>query len=209
MKRFVRHIYQVLVVVILIMTMMQCSVSEQRQAPIIPVEKFLSGDIAFRRGESMVSEVVMYNDVDGKYSHVGIVVETDSGLMIVHSVPGENRNSPDYDLIQMETVEKYFAPEVAEKGEILRMDLDSVQRSLLNNFALEKVCQKVPFDHNYDLSDTTKLYCTELLQHLYAKIGVDLAQGRITAINVPGMTNDYLMPSDIYHNDKLKSIFIY
>lgn len=198
-----------LIIIISTMTMMQCTVSESRQVPIVPIEQFLPGDIAFRRGESMVSEVVMYNDVDGKYSHVGIVVDSDSGLMVVHSVPGENAKNPNYDLIVIESIERFFAPEVAEKGEILRMDLDSSQRSLLSKFAIEKVCQKVPFDHNYDLSDTTKLYCTELLQHLYEKIGVDLAQGRITSINVPGMSNDYIMPSDIYHNNKLKSIFIY
>ncbi len=188
---------------------MQCSVSEQRQIPNISTEMFNSGDIAFRRGESIVSEVVMFNDIDGKYSHVGIVVESDSGLMIVHSVPGENTNSPNYDLIIIESFEKFFAPEVATNGEILRMELDSTQRKLLSKFAIEKVSQKVPFDHSYDLSDTTKLYCTELLQHLYEKIGVDLAQGRVTSINVPGMANDYIMPSDIYHNNKLKSIFIY
>lgn len=199
----------ILTAFLLLASFTQCMSKEVGDEVDIPLDGLCVGDIAFRRGESIASEVVMYNDVDGKYSHVGIVVETDSGLMIVHSVPGENRNSPNYDLILMERVEKYFSPEVAEKGEIMRMDLDSTQRRLLNKFAVEKVSQNVPFDHNYDLSDTTKLYCTELLQHLYAKIGIDLAQGRITSINVPGMSNDYIMPSDIYHNNKLKSIFVY
>ncbi len=191
------------------MMMVQCNGSVKQSLPQIPIEKIQQGDIVFRRGESMASEVVLFNDVDGKYSHVGIIVECDSGMMVVHAVPGENKKLPDYDLIVMERIDKFFSPEAAVKGEIMRMDLDSTQRSLLSKLAIEKVEQKVPFDHNYDLSDTTKLYCTELLQLIYEKIGVNLAQGRITSINVPGMTNDYIMPSDIYHNDKLKTIFIY
>lgn len=197
------------IIVIISMMMVQCDGSVKKSLPQIPIEKIQQGDIVFRRGESMASEVVLFNDADGKYSHVGIVVECDSGMMVVHAVPGENPKLPNYDLIVMERIDKFFAPEAAVMGEIMRMDLDSTKCCLLSKLAIEKVKQKVPFDHNYDLSDTTKLYCTELLQHLYEKIGIDLAQGRITSINVPGMTNDYIMPSDIYHNDKLKSIFIY
>ena len=197
-------------IIISILTMIQCSGPEQpKLSPKIPIEKLQAGDIAFRRGESIASEVVLYNDIDGRYSHVGLVVETDSGLMVAHSVPGETSTQETIDVIQIEHINHFFEPKVSVRGEIMRMNLDSVQRHLLNILALKKVDDKVPFDHNYDLSDTTKLYCTELLQLLFKNIGIDLAQGRITPINVPGLSNNYIMPSDIYNNNNLKTIFYY
>ena len=210
MSNIARHTLYTIAIILSMMTMIQCSGVEQpKSSPQIPIEKLQAGDIAFRRGESIASEVVIYNDIDGRYSHVGIVVETDSGLMIVHSVPGETTTQENVDIIQLEHINQYFAPKVSVRGEIMRMDLDSAQRNLLSKSALKKVSEKVPFDHNYDLADTTKLYCTELIQLLYKNIGIDLAEGRITPINVPGLSNDYIMPSDIYKNKNLKTIFNY
>ncbi len=205
-----KHILkQAVLGVIISIGMIQCSVPEARQVPRIPVDSLLAGDIVFRRGEGMASDIVTYKDRDGKYSHVGIIVDSDSGLMVVHSVPGEHPQQSGSDVIRIEPINQFFAPEVSHNGEIMRIDLDSEQRKRLSSLAIEKVSRKIPFDHNYDLTDTASLYCTELLQLLYKNIGIDLAQGRTTHINVPGMTNDYIMPSDIYHNLNLKQIYIY
>lgn len=191
------------------MTMFQCSYKVNNESsPQIPIEILQAGDIAFRRGESIASEIVLHNDINGKYSHVGLVVETDSGLMIVHSVPGEISTNEISDIIQIEHIDNYFARNVSVRGKIMRMNLDSAQRKTLFFLALKKVQEKVPFDHNYDLSDTTKLYCTELIQLLFKNIGIDIAQKRITTINVPGLNTKYIMPSDIYSNNNLKTIFI-
>ena len=210
MSKTFKHLLYSIAFIISILMMIQCSVAEQpKSSPQIPIEKLQAGDIAFRRGESIASEVVVYNDIDGRYSHVGLVVETDSGKRIVHSVPGETTTPESIDIIQIDRIEQYFAPKVSVRGEIRRMNLDSAQRNTLNQLALKKIDEKVPFDHNYDLLDTTKLYCTELIQLLYKNIGIDLAQGRITPINVPGLSNDYIMPSDIYNNNNLTTIFIY
>ena len=210
MSNYFKHTLYTIAIIISILTMIQCSGPEQpKLSPKIPIEKLQAGDIAFRRGEGIASEVVLYNDIDGRYSHVGLVVETDSGLMVAHSVPGETSTQETIDVIQIEHINHFFEPKVSVRGEIMRMNLDSVQRHLLNILALKKVDDKVPFDHNYDLSDTTKLYCTELLQLLFKNIGIDLAQGRITPINVPGLSNNYIMPSDIYNNNNLKTIFYY
>lgn len=210
MSNYFKHTLYTIAIIISILTMIQCSGPEQpKLSPKIPIEKLQAGDIAFRRGESIASEVVLYNDIDGRYSHVGLVVETDSGLMVAHSVPGETSTQETIDAIQIEHINHFFEPKVSVRGEIMRMNLDSVQRHLLNILALKKVDDKAPFDHNYDLSDTTKLYCTELLQLLFKNIGIDLAQGRTTPINVPGLSNNYIMPSDIYNNNNLKTIFYY
>ena len=187
--------------------LVQCNVPARTQVPTIPIELLQEGDIVFRRGYGFASEMVVYNDADGKYSHVGVVVNSEKGLMIAHSVPGGD--AEENDIMRLERIEQFYSAESSSCGEIVRMELDSLQRRRLSEMAVAKANEKIPFDHNYDLSDTTALYCTELVQLLYRNIGIDLAEGRITRLNAPGFSSDYLMPSDIYQNRNLKTIFKY
>lgn len=187
--------------------LVQCNVPTRTQVPTIPIELLQEGDIVFRRGYGFASEMVVYNDADGKYSHVGVVVNSEKGLMIAHSVPGGD--AEENDIMRLERIEQFYSAESSSCGEIVRMELDSLQRRRLSEMAVAKANEKIPFDHNYDLEDTTALYCTELVQLLYRNIGIDLAEGRITRLNAPGFSSDYLMPSDIYQNRNLKTIFKY
>ena len=187
--------------------LVQCNVPARTQVPTIPIELLQEGDIVFRRGYGFASEMVVYNDADGKYSHVGVVVNSEKGLMIAHSVPGGD--AEENDIMRLERIEQFYSAESSSCGEIVRMELDSLQRRRLSEMAVAKANEKIPFDHNYDLEDTTSLYCTELVQLLYRNIGIDLAEGRITRLNAPGFSSDYLMPSDIYQNRNLKTIFKY
>ena len=187
--------------------LVQCNVPARTQVPTIPIELLQEGDIVFRRGFGFASEMVVYNDADGKYSHVGVVVNSEKGLMIAHSVPGGD--AEENDIMRLERIEQFYSAESSSCGEIVRMELDSLQRRRLSEMAVAKANEKIPFDHNYDLEDTTALYCTELVQLLYRNIGIDLAEGRITRLNAPGFSSDYLMPSDIYQNRNLKTIFKY
>lgn len=125
----------------------------------------------------------------------------------MHAVPGENPDGRD--IVMSTDICDFFATDKAIKGEIMRLELDSLQRQSISHQAMEKVRLQVPFDHGYNLNDTSKLYCTELLQLLYRNIGIDLAPGRITKINAPGFTGNYIFPSDIYKNTTLKSIFFF
>lgn len=204
MKSFCTHIIMSVVVCVM---MIQCSVSEQSHLPKIPVELLQEGDIAFRRGYGIASQMVLHNDVNGMYSHVGVVVRTDEGLMIVHSVPGDSNS--DSEMVRIESVAQFYDVEASQCGAILRMDLNSLQRRRLNSMAIRKACEQIPFDHEYNVNDTSSLYCTELVELLYANIGEDLSEGRMTLINVPGFSNEYIMPSDIYSNKRLRTIFKY
>lgn len=202
-----RPIFNILLLVACAMGMIQCSSQQQKPTLDIPVNLLQEGDIVFRRGEGFTSDIVAYNDADGKYSHVGIIAKVDSNLVIVHAVPGESDDGRD--IVKAVKLEDFFAPDKALKGEIMRITLNSEQRQNISHRAIKKACSQVEFDHQYNIDDTSKLYCTELLQLLFGHIGIDLAQGRITHINVPGMTGNYIMPSDIHKNPELESIFIF
>ncbi len=178
-------------------------------APEIPLGEIKPGDLAFRRGEGIVSDVVLFNDADGLYSHIGIVVSHNDTLKVVHAVPGENDSRGDFDRVKIDLLADFFAPERALRGEIKRMEMTDSLRHAISTAAISKAAAKVKFDHNYNLADTSKLYCTELVQLIFSNSGIDLAEERITPISCPGLSRDYLMPSDIYKNRKLTTIFIY
>ena len=203
------RIAHIFITIVAVCSLSQCTINDNRQEVEIPLDKICVGDIAFRRGEGFTSNIVAYKDADGKYSHVGVIAQSDSGLVVVHAVPGDHPTQGGYDIVRAESLSEYFARNNAGKGAIMRIALDSTQQAVINNLALKKAMQQVEFDHQYNLDDTTKLYCTELLQHIFKAAGIDLAQGRITTINAPGMSNNYIMPSDIHHNPDLKTIFIY
>ena len=63
------------------------------------------------------------------------------------------------------------------------------------------------FDHSYDLSDTTEMYCTELVDFAYRKAGIELAEGRISRVDVPAFGGTYLLPSDLAANHRLQMIY--
>ena len=185
----------------------QCTSSVEKKAVDLPISDFQAGDVVFRRGESMASRVVLFNDPDGEYSHVGMIVQSDSGLLVVHALPGTHPTQAGEDLVRAERLSEFFAPENALYGKVMRLPLNSTQKGELSYRALQKVEEQTEFDHDYDFQDTTKLYCTEFLQLLYAHVGIDLAEGRTTRINIPGLHADLIMPADVHRNKRLKTVF--
>lgn len=200
----INHIAIGLLSMILLLAIVACDDTNSHQ-PIIPTEKLMQGDIAFRKGEGFVSDVVLYNDADGLYSHIGLIVNHNDSIKVVHSVPGEG----DYDGVKIEPIEMFYATSRAVKGEVLRMELNDEQRRVIGEIAIKKGIDKIEFDHDYNLNDTTQVYCTELIKLLFNHIGINIVEGRSTRVNIPGMSGDYIMPSDIYRNKKLISIYKY
>ena len=165
------------------------------------------GDIVFRRGEGMMSRIVLIGDVGGEYSHIGMVVSDEGNLKIAHAVPGEPDYEGDFDRVKLDALETFFSKHHASRGAVVRLELNAEQKATLSHLAITKANKKIEFDHNYNLTDTTKLYCTEFLQLVYSNIGINLNEGRKTTAFIPGMQGDYIMPSDIYKNKNLKKIY--
>lgn len=209
MLTFCRILLQAAISLFIAINMVACTVETTADKMDIPTDSFLPGDIAFRRGESLVSDIVLFNDKDGKYSHVGVIVCQDDSLMVAHAVPGEAESRDDFDRVKIEPIERFFHPDRAVHGEVMRLEISPVQRDYISRQAIAKAEAKIRFDHGYNAADTTKLYCTEFVQLIFANSGVDLCQGRVTHIACPGYVNDCLMPSDVYRNKNLNTIFSY
>ena len=165
-----------------------------------PADSMHEGDLVFRRGNGVASHAVVGADPDGRYSHIGIVARDGGEMVVVHSVPGEAGEDGAPDRVKVEAVASFFAPDKAREGALLHFTCDSTVARRAARLALEIAARGVEFDHDYDLGDTCRLYCTELVHHVYSRCGIDVTEGRRTHLALPGFTGDYIMPSDIYES---------
>lgn len=166
----------------------------------LPAESMHEGDLVFRRGCGITSYAVVRSDPGGRYSHIGVVARDGGEMVVVHSVPGEAGEDGAPDRVKVEAVASFFAPDKAREGALLHFTCDSTVARRAARLALEIAARGVEFDHDYDLGDTCRLYCTELVHHVYSRCGIDVTEGRRTHLALPGFTGDYIMPSDIYES---------
>jgi uncharacterized protein YycO len=164
------------------------------------------GDLVFRRGIGMASRFVLTTDKAGLYSHIGIVVNYNNEHMIVHAVPGENKtNEPDY--IKMESFHDFFSRDNSKSGAILRLKSHEEENSIAAEKALEKYFAQIEFDHQYNLNDSLKMYCTELIWFVFDYAGIEISNGKRTFLNLPLLKGEFIFPSDIYSNENLEKLF--
>ncbi|MBR1804018.1 MAG: hypothetical protein IJ775_03825 [Muribaculaceae bacterium] len=181
---------------------------QQAQAPAVPLEVLQEGDLGLRRGSSVASNIVVMMDSDATYSHVGIVARRAGEWVVVHAVPDE-RDDGGVDTIKADPVATFFQPSRAQTGAIARLDADRTLRQAAAQVALAMVASRKEFDHDYDWTDTTRLYCTQLVQQCYAQAGIDVTQGHQQRVDAPGFHGWYVFPSDLMVNPKMRIIYEY
>ena len=164
------------------------------------------GDLLFRRGTGFVGHVVTMADTEGRYSHVGIVAYKDSTPFVVHAVPHEHDFEGDFDRVKCEDARSFIGRYTECVAGIYRPQVSDSLKSIAANHALRLSEMRIPFDHDYNLEDTTALYCTELIEYVYGLVGISISEGRRTDINLPGMTGQYIMPSDLTKCSKLEVV---
>ena len=163
------------------------------------------GDIVFRRGMSIASHIVLFANKEDGYSHVGIMVKDSLGWKVIHAVPGEtDKENPD-EVIKKESLSQFLAPDKANAAAIFRLDTIETIGILAAQKAQTLFERKLLFDHKYDLEDSAKMYCTELLFFVFKYAGVDISEGRRSSF--PGFREAFLLPGDILACSKLKKIW--
>ena len=183
-----------------------CHSGSQMSRCILPDSVSLRvGDVVFRRGGGFESHAVISLDAHGQYSHVGIVVDTLGRKMIVHAVPGEPDFEGDEDRVKLDEVEKFFSSIYANKGAVMRCQ-DSLKASVAADVALSVYRRGVLFDHDYEIGDTTKMYCTELVMYAYQRAGLNLVSNAPHGISLPLVQTNVYFPSDVYESKWLRTI---
>lgn len=130
------------------------------------------GDIILRRGSGIVSDFIA-NLLQEPYdvSHCGIVVEHDSALWVVHSV---SSSLSDFDGMQAHRLQAFVGQSKPQSVVVsrLRTPLD---RQPIAERAKGYLKRQVPFDHHFDLADSSTIYCSELIWRIIRdEYGVDV-----------------------------------
>jgi hypothetical protein len=133
-----------------------------------------NGDFILRRGSGMVSDMiakVLNEEYD--ISHCGLVVERPDGFWVVHSV---SNNVSDQDGMQAHRLAD-FVQQSNPGSIVVTRFITEDDNAGLSRRAVDHLRRKVPFDHKFDLADTTSIYCSELLWRIVRdEYGVDVFQ---------------------------------
>lgn len=173
-----------------------------------PQLRLRPGDVVLRRGSGLTSRVVLWADRGGRYSHAGIVVDSGGRPMVVHAVPGEPDFPGDVDRVKLDTPERFFSPELTDCGEVLR-PADAATGRRAAQAAWHAYRRGARFDHDYDESDTTRLYCTELVLHAYRRAGCRLVSAPPHDISLLGRSWQCRFPSDLQKSPFLYSLSLF
>lgn len=166
-----------------------------------------AGDLLFRRGTGLAGQMVTALDREGLFSHVGIVAGDSTEWRVVHAVPYEPEFKGDFDRVKCEPIAGFLGryPEADFGLYRPQIELQALHRIVRHALRLSR--KQVPFDHDYNTQDTTRLYCTELIEYLFGLEGYTLSEGRRTEVNFTGLSGAYIFPSDLTQSTLLTPIY--
>ncbi|MBE2280078.1 MAG: hypothetical protein IAE91_06785 [Ignavibacteriaceae bacterium] len=169
----------------------------------IDVSLLQNGDLIFRRGISLISIAVLAVDKESQYSHVGIIFLENEKISVVHSVPEEEPGEGDY--VKKESLEVFLKQDRTSNFGVFRVKDSSVANKAAE-YSIRLFKEKTPFDNDYNLQDTAKVYCTELIYHAYYKYGIDLSSGEFDEVSFPTGNKKLILPGRIASNKNLQII---
>lgn len=118
------------------------------------------GDILLREGYGLVSTTIA-DRLKGKYrfSHCGVLVDTDSGFQVIHTVSSSLSN---IDGMQQCSLEEFVRQSKPGSLAVSRLK-NPKDRVILVGQTLRYLEQRVAFDHRFDAQDSSSLFCSELI----------------------------------------------
>lgn len=180
----------------------QTQSSPQQITP--PTSQFTNGDLAFRLGRTLQSSFIASSGGDStRFSHIGVILFRNDSCFVVHIEPKDDGLN---DEIYCSTAEDFFSPQAAVAGAVMRYDsLSNDQQDRVATYAKRLLDKKILFDHDYRLSDSNEMYCTELVETIFSCVGISLSQGRRHSL--PLIAEPLILPSDIAQNDALMTVW--
>ncbi len=168
--------------------------TSRQPMPIFYPEQFegaTGGDLILIRGRHWRSRAVQTLRRREAFTHIGILVEQNDGLWVVHASPEAETEG-----VAVETLEDFLKSPHLRAVRVRRLGEGLPQmRNAASLAALEMGGQGLPFDGNFDLDSEDRIYCSELIWRAYCAVGVDLLEGIDWQERIPLLENPILMPS--------------
>ncbi len=138
------------------------------------------GDVVFRASADLIGEAVRQRSGRaGRFSHVGVVVATPTGeLMVIDDSPFGTGHAALHGIAA-------FVDEPTTSAVLVMRPRDAVDAAAVNAVAVDLVRRQVPFDFAFDADDRSALYCSELAFDVLRAAGVRWTGVRRTALTIP------------------------
>jgi len=163
-----------------------------------------SGDIIFRKGKSLISNIVLLGNPNSQYSHVGVVIKESDSIYIIHAIPSENKG--DADFIKKESLSSFCDLLFAEQIAIYRLKEDKSIVSTIS-FLNNMYDRRINFDNDFNLESDSAVYCTELVWKAFKKSGIDLIDNEFDEISYILSRKKCIFPSRLTNSCHLELVF--
>lgn len=139
------------------------------------IDSLQDGDILLRHGFGVVSDAIS-RGLNEEYavSHCAIVRKpTQDSIVVIHSV---SSSLSDVDGVQSVGIKRFIRESKPNSVILVRFqDPSGKSNSLLSQRADYYLQKQVPFDNAFDIKDSSKFYCTELLwKCILDEYGIDI-----------------------------------
>lgn len=123
------------------------------------IAQLKDGDIILRHGFGMVSDLIV-STMNEEYdiSHCAILVKDRNGFNVIHSV---SQSLSDFDGVQSQSLNRFISD--SKENSIIVVRYKGNSDSLISGSAKYYLNKKIPFDNDFDIKDSSKIYCTELI----------------------------------------------
>lgn len=136
--------------------------------PRLDPEAFMDGDVILRRGRSFASSMIARAFPAGEQmSHCGILLQDGGSWKVIHSISGRISDS---DGLRIDSVEDFLQQAVPGMAVHVSPSFE-INRARIVQASRYYLAQKLSFDHDYELEDRQRLYCSELVRAVYLDAG--------------------------------------
>ena len=152
------------------------------------------GDIVLRHGYGLVSDIIV-ETLKEKYaiSHCAVISVKDGNYKVIHTI---SQSISECNGVQDQPMVPFVYQSHYNSLIVVRFKGVPDAGKRISDRALDYLDQKIPFDHNFDLIDSTEFYCSELIWRIILKeFDVDIFPEKDPQVR------QYLNFSNFYNSD--------
>lgn len=161
------------------------------------------GDIMLRHGYGLVSDgIVETMHEKWPISHCAILWKDtiNNEIKVIHSV---SQSLSEYDGVQTQSLKRFIHDSQENSMMLVRFKApDGMTQKNISTRGQYYLKRQIPFDHSFDIDDTSKFYCSELIwKVILDEYGIDIFKGKNNE------QKDHLKFDNFYDSDNFEVIF--
>jgi hypothetical protein len=131
---------------------------------VFEINMLRNGDIIMRQGRGPISLAISAK-LNEKYklSHCGIVSINNDSINVIHTL---SLSVSSVNGMQQSTLNEFIGD--TYKNSIIVVRLKNSDNSKITNRAKYYLSKEIEFDESFDVADTAKFFCNELVAHIFA-----------------------------------------